>query len=88
MLKTGEPTTLKISNISGKDDYELADVLSGLIKNIEYNCDAETEYDTAFQSAVQSGMGYLRVRTDYLANDSFEQDIVIEAIQKSICCND
>lgn len=80
-VETGEDTTLKISNVAGSNDYELAEVLGGLIKNIEYNCEAETEYDIAFQSAVESGMGYLRVRSDYLANDSFEQDLLIECIQ-------
>lgn len=79
--ETGEDTTLKISNVAGKNDYELAEVFTGLIKNIEYNCDAETEYDIAFQSAVESGMGYLRVRSDYLADDTFEQDLIIECIQ-------
>ncbi|ABV74300.1 hypothetical protein BA3_0015 [Thalassomonas phage BA3] len=79
--ESGEDTTLKISNVAGKNDYELAEVFTGLIKNIEYNCDAETEYDIAFQGAVESGMGYLRVRSDYLADDSFEQDLIIEAIQ-------
>lgn len=78
--ETGKTDTLKLEGSAGKQ-YELGEVLSGLIKNIEYNCDAETAYDIAFQSAVESGMGYLRVRTDYLADDSFDQDIIIEAIQ-------
>lgn len=79
--ETGEDTTLRISNTTGKTDYELAEVFTGLIKNIEYNCDAETSYDIAFQSAVESGMGYLRVRSDYLADDSFEQDLIIDHIE-------
>lgn len=79
--ETGEDTTLRIGNTTGKNDYELAEVFTGLIKNIEYNCDAETSYDIAFQSAVESGMGYLRVRSDYLADDSFEQDLIIDHIE-------
>lgn len=71
---------LKISNEQGNQDYELGEVLTGIIKNIEYNCDAEDAYDIAFESAVSSGIGYLRVRTDYLADDTFEQDILIEPI--------
>jgi hypothetical protein len=66
-IETGEDETLKISSVAGNNDYELAEVLQGLIKNIEYNCDAEDAYDTAFQAAVESGIGYLRVRSDYLA---------------------
>ncbi len=79
--ETGESETLKISNVAGGKDYELAEVFTGVIKNIEYNCDAETEYDIAFQSAAESGIGFLRVRTDYLSDESFEQDLIIEAIE-------
>jgi hypothetical protein len=78
---TGEEESLKISSTAGSKDYELSEVLQGLIRNIEYNCDAEDGYDVAFQSAVESGLGYLRVRSDYLANDTFEQDLLIEAIE-------
>tara|TARA_R110000737_G_scaffold230580_1_gene244108 strand:+ start:12304 stop:14421 length:2118 start_codon:yes stop_codon:yes gene_type:complete len=78
---TGEQTTLKIQSLSSNKEYELAEVLQGIIKNIEYNCDAEDAYDVAFQSAVEGAFGYLRVRSDYLADDTFEQDLLIEAIE-------
>jgi hypothetical protein len=77
----GEPETLKISNETGTKEYELGEVLSGIIRNIEYNCDAETSYDIAFQSAVESGMGYLRVYPDYVEDESFEQDLIIDHIE-------
>ena len=80
-VETGEDESLKISSIAGTKDYELAEVIQGLIKNIEYNCDAEDAYDAAFQAAVESGMGYLRVRSDYLADDTFDQDLLIEVIE-------
>tara|TARA_R110002153_G_scaffold173631_1_gene326413 strand:- start:8275 stop:10410 length:2136 start_codon:yes stop_codon:yes gene_type:complete len=78
---TGEQTTLKIQSLSSNKEYELAEVLQGIIKNIEYNCDAEDAYDISFQSAVEGAFGYLRVRSDYLADDTFEQDLLIEAIE-------
>ena len=79
-VDTGKPTTQKISNVAGGKDYEIAEVYQALIRNIEYNCDADDGYDMAFQSAVQSGIGYLRVLTDYSTKDSFEQDIKIKVI--------
>lgn len=79
--ETGEDTTLKIKSLSSTKEYELAEVLQGIIKNIEYNCDAEDAYDIAFQSAVEGAFGYLRVRSDYLADDTFEQDLLIECIE-------
>lgn len=77
----GVGESLKISSLSGNQDYELAEVFTGVIKNIEYNCDAETSYDIAFQSAVESGMGFLRVRSDYLTDETFEQDLIIDHIE-------
>ena len=78
---TGEETTLKIKSLSSTKEYELSEVLQGIIKNIEYNCDAEDAYDVAFQSSVEGAFGYLRVRSDYLADDSHDQDLLIEAIE-------
>lgn len=79
---TGEqPESLKISSDAGSKDYELGEVYTGLIRNIEYNCDAETSYDIAFQSAVESGMGYLRVRSDYMSDETFEQDLIIDHVE-------
>ena len=78
---TDKPESLKISSLSGGKDYELAEVMTGLVKNIEYNCDAETSYDIAFQAALESSMGFLRVRTDYLAEDTFDQDVIIDHIE-------
>lgn len=61
--------------------YTLAEIYEGLIRNIEYNCLAEAAYDMAFQQAIESGFGWLRVYTDYTSNDAFEQDIMIKGIR-------
>lgn len=79
--ESGEQEDLTIASTSGQKNYKLAEVFTGLIRNIEYNCDAETSYDIAFQSAVESGMGYLRVLTDYTSDESFEQDLSIKHVQ-------
>jgi hypothetical protein len=76
----GEQEELKVSNRAGKKDYSLSEVFTGAIKNIEYNCDAETAYDMAFQSALESGIGYLRVLSDYESEDSFDQELLIKHI--------
>lgn len=76
----GEQEELKISNRAGKKDYSLGEVFTGAIKNIEYNCDAETAYDMAFQSALESGMGYLRVLSDFANEETFDQELLIKHI--------
>lgn len=71
---------VKISNVTGTKQYELSEVYTGLIRNIEYNCDAETAYDMSFEAAVSSGMGYLRVLSDYACEDGFEQELKVKHI--------
>jgi len=61
-------------------DQETAEILNGLIKNIEYSSNADVAYDTALDHAVTGGFGYFRISTEYAAEDMFEQDICIERI--------
>lgn len=70
----------QVQNMAGTKQYSYAETMTALVKNIEYTCDAESAYDFAFQNAVESGMGFIRVRNDYLSDDSFDQDILIENI--------
>lgn len=71
----------KVKNLAGDKDYELADVYTGLIRNIEYASNAESSYDTAFNHAAGHGMGYFRIVTEYSDDDTFEQDIRIRRIK-------
>jgi hypothetical protein len=61
-------------------DRETADILQGLIRNIESISNAEKAYDTGFEWAVTGGYGAWRIKTDYNNDDSFEQDIKIHEI--------
>lgn len=71
---------LKIPNVANTETYSLTDALNGLIRQIEYNSDAETAYDTALENSVQSSMGYLRVYSDWLNENSFDQHVLIKNI--------
>lgn len=61
-------------------DIETAEIMSGLIRNIEVSSDADVAYDTAADCAVSGGFGYFRINTAYTSDDTFDQDIVIERI--------
>lgn len=65
-------------------DKDTAEIISGLIRNIEVSSDADIAYDTAIESAVSGGFGYIRVNTDYTSDDTFDQDIVIERISDAM----
>lgn len=69
-------------------DPEVADILMGLVKHIEANSDADVAYDTAAECQVVHGLGYIRVLTDYVRADSFDQDIFIGRIKDPFKCYD
>lgn len=61
-------------------DPDTAEILNGLIRNIEQSSDAEVAYDTALDFAVTCGFGYFRINTRYARDDAFDQDLVIERV--------
>lgn len=71
---------IKVSPVDDNADVETANVLRGMIRNIEVRSDSETVYDTASNNAIMGGLGYIKVCTDYADDTSFEQDIFIERI--------
>lgn len=72
--------SIKVHPVDNEADEEIADILSGLIKNIEYSSNADSAYDTAVNSAAAVGFGYFRLITDYCNDQSFDQEIKISRI--------
>ena len=64
---------------SGADPVT-AEIITGLIRNIERASDADTAYDIALDSAVTGGFGYFRINTEYACDSGFHQDVVIQAV--------
>ena len=61
-------------------DKDTAEIMSGLIRNIEVSSDADIAYDTAVDSAVSGGFGYFRINIAETSGDNFDRDITIERI--------
>lgn len=61
-------------------DPETAEILNGIIRNIEQSSDAEAAYDTALEHAVDRGFGYFMIDLAYAHDDTWDQDIVIKRI--------
>jgi hypothetical protein len=68
---------IKVHPADSNADVATADVINGIIRNIEYTSNADVAYDTAIESAVSGGFGYWRVGLDYAYHDSFEMDLSI-----------
>jgi uncharacterized protein with PIN domain len=71
---------IKVHPVNNLADYKIAQVLEGITRHIEVNSNADTAYDTAFDYAVRMGWGYWRINTKYVSEDSFDQEIYIDAI--------
>jgi hypothetical protein len=70
----------RASPVDSFADKKIAKVITGLGRHVEVNSDADNAYDTAFDFAATIGWGYWRVRTDYISEDSFNQDVFIDVI--------
>jgi hypothetical protein len=64
--------------------FESAKVVRALTRHIMYQSKNEAHIQRALNFQVFSGVGYFRVRTDYVDEGSWEQDITIEAIPDPI----
>ena len=72
--------SIKIKPEGNGAHEETAKIIQGLIRHIEKNSKAETAYDIAFDFAVDGGIGYWYVTTDYIDNESNDKEIKIRPI--------
>ena len=75
--------SIKVVPSDGGVDQDMADVLSDVVRYIEYNSDADVAYNTACENQVAFGEGYIRILTEYCDPESFDQDIRIKRIRNS-----
>lgn len=75
---------VKVRPLRGGASYESAMILDGLIRHIEYISNADSAYQLALKFAVQAGIGYIRLVTDYAGDDSFDQEIYIRQVKNPL----
>ncbi len=73
--------SIKVHPVDDDADIETAEVISDLIRHIEYSSDADVAYDTAVENAITNGFGYWRVTADYSYDDGFDQDLKIVRVR-------
>lgn len=72
---------VRISPLGGGATVDLAKVMQGIVRHIEYQSNADVAYNTAFEYATGCGIGYYRIRSDYVDERSFDQELSIDAIE-------
>jgi hypothetical protein len=89
--RMNRPAT-SVHPVDGHADKDTAEVLTGLIRNIEASSDADIAYDTAVENAVSGGFGYWKINTEYALNaidedgirsmgeSAFDQNLFIRAV--------
>lgn len=81
---------IKVRPVDSEADPQIAKILEGHIKNIEYNSNAAMAYDIAFKQAASGGYpGFWRIATEYCEDDTFDQDIMILPVhnQYTVYCD-
>lgn len=73
--------SIHVAPVDDGADVEVAKVIGGLIRHIEYDSGADAAYDTALDGAARVGFGYFRLVTQYCDPMSFDQDIKIKRIR-------
>lgn len=71
---------MKVRAVNDDGDEDVAEIIQGLTRHIEDQSRADQAYDWAAESAVRCGLGYFRLVTDYVTEDSFDQDIIIKRV--------
>ena len=69
---------------AGDGHLKTAELLRGMIRQIEQRTNAEVAYDVAFESAVSIGLGYFRISREYANDDTFDQELRIDAIHNPL----
>ena len=73
----------KVIPVDDAADVEMAEILDGIVRHIEYMSDADVAYDTACENQVTYGEGYIRLLTEYCDDNTFDQDIRIARVRNS-----
>ena len=69
----------------GAGSTETAEVMKGLIRNIEYCSNADAAYDMSALSSVRCGLGFIRVDHDY-EGDTFDQELKVKRVVNTLNC--
>lgn len=75
---------IKVLPSGGPATEDVADILAGLIRNIEMDSNADQAYTNSLECSARGGFGYFRVVTEYDADDVFNQKLLIKPIHNPL----
>lgn len=72
--------SINIIPADGEASQETAEMIKGLVRNIEYVSNADDAYDTGVMNSVKARIGFIRVDHDYVDDESFDQQLLIKRV--------
>jgi hypothetical protein len=67
-------------------DKKIEEIITGKIIDIENRSNAPEAYETALENAVTGGMGWIAVRTDYVDDESLDQNVIVDRVADPTSC--
>jgi len=71
---------IRVRPCDDQSDKETAEVLQGVIRNIQAISKASQAYDIAAQNCVDGGIGYFRLINQYVSDDAWQQELIIKSV--------
>lgn len=68
---------VKVRPVDSEADVDTGRIIQGTVRHIEDQSSGQVAYETAGDWQVKCGLGYFRITTDYISDDSFDQEIKI-----------
>lgn len=75
---------IKVLPADGDASGDVADMLAGIIRNIEARSNADVAYANALECAARGGFGYFRIVPEYAGDDTFDQDLWVRPIHNPL----
>jgi hypothetical protein len=72
---------IKVGPSDDVADVETADIIEGMVRYIERKSDADVVYNTGGEAMARTGRGYARVVTQYVNDESDDQEIRLKRIR-------
>jgi hypothetical protein len=79
---------IKAHPAGGGSRIEDAEAVTGVIRSIETQSNASVAYDQGVEAAIDGGWGYWRIVADYIAEDSFDQELLIKPVMNTFTIYD
>jgi hypothetical protein len=76
--------SIAIKPTGDESTFDSAQIYEALSRHVEYSCNARAIYMDAYQSQVDGGVGYCRVNTKYIDDETFNQTFVIEPVRSHL----